>query len=127
MTPKSRQDFSLKLFHHQYELPPHSQLKMSETNPIRAPIFFKNPLPVLKKPVNTPFWVRVENTSIYSPVCQNEAALHLACWLPKPLKSGRFQPHTFPHRNSQILPEHECEDNHHGAFSMFHFYLLQAI
>jgi hypothetical protein len=69
---------------------------MSEINPIRAPIFSKIPHPLLKKPVNPSFSVRVENTSNYSPVCQNEAFLHLARWPPKPLKSNCFLPPPLP-------------------------------
>ena len=103
---KSRQGIFLTWFHHQNDHPPHSQLKMSEINPIRAPIFSKIPHPLLKKPVNPSFSVRVENTPNYSPVCQNGAVLHLACWLPKPLKSSCFLPPALAHRNQQTLPEH---------------------
>jgi len=119
--------FPYKRFHHQNILPPHSQLKIREITPHRAPIFSKIPLPLLKKPVNSSFSVRVENTFNYCAVCKNTAVSHLSCWLPTPLQSSCFLPPTLPHRNPQTLSEHECEDNPYGAFSMFHFYLLQAI
>jgi len=125
MTPWFRQDF----FHKAVSPPKRTNatLKTSEINPIRAPIFSKIPLPLFKKPVNPSFSVRVENTPNYSPVCQNTAVLHLACWLPMPLKPSCFLHHTLAIRYPQTLPEHQCEDNLEGAFPIFHFYLLQAI
>jgi hypothetical protein len=63
----------------------------------------------LKKPIKSPFSVRVENKSFIRPDCQNTVNLHLTYWLLAVIKLGQNRPRVLAFPDPETLPEHEYE------------------